>query len=138
MVLLLSLVSPGSQQETQTEQPLVISGPKVIFFSPTKAEVDSIVRDEGLEITDLLDEYEYVTGKVAYYLSAVKIPFEFTDRTVVLIKLSKNRVRRFDRRQVADPVGMILTDGEQEPRLVVGPQEDPQLISEVNGFFHIE
>ena len=138
IIALFGVATMGIWQQPAVENPLVVTGAKVIFFAPMKAEVDSIVANEGLEITDVLDDYDFATGKVAYYLTSLKIPCAFTDRQVILFKLSHNRVRRFDRRLIADPMGMILTDGEQEPRLIAGPREEPQLISEINTFFHIE
>ena len=68
----------------------------------------------------------------------ITIGVEFTESRVILVKLSRNRVRRIDRNHLTDPVGMVLTDGEQEPRLIAGPRDDAQLISEINSFFHID
>jgi len=134
--LLLSAIRP--LQSGPTEQPLVVTGPKVIFFHPTKTEVDSVIRNGGLEITDILDDYDFASGRAAYYLSMITIGVEFTESRVILVKLSRNRVRRIDRNHLTDPVGMVLTDGEQEPRLIAGPRDDAQLISEINSFFHID
>jgi hypothetical protein len=136
--LILFMSPPFSRQETVESQTLIISGPKVIFFTPTKAEVDSVMQLEGAEIADVVDEYNYAAGKAAYYLSIVKIPAVFTTSQIVVFKLARNRVLRFDRRKISDPVGMILSDGDQEPRLIAGPREDSQLVSEINRFFHIQ
>jgi hypothetical protein len=134
------LLTVGSYQigANQGEQPpLQVSGPKVVFFGPTRPERDSIAAMDGLEVDDVLDDFNYYTGKVAVYLSGQKIPFEFTTSTIILVRVDKGKFRTFDRKEVHELVGMILTDGIQEPQLVRGAGTERDLIAEIVEFFHL-
>jgi hypothetical protein len=134
------LLTTGSGQigEKQSEQtPLQVSGARVVFFGPTRPERDSIAAMDGLEVDDVLDDFNYYTGKVAVYLSGQKIPFEFTTSTIILVRVDKSKFRTFDRKEVPELVGMILTDGIQEPRLVRGAGTERDLIAEIVEFFHL-
>lgn len=138
VTLFLSLpFTMGVRQQTD-QSPLVITGAKVVFFTPTQAERDSIVQQEGLEIDDIIDDYNLSSGKAAVYLGTLKVPVEYSSSRWIIFRLGKKSVRQFDRKVVPDVVGMILSDGVQVPRLIGGPREPQQLISEINEFFHIK
>jgi hypothetical protein len=108
-----------------------------VFFGPSRAERDSIARDEGLEIDDLLDDFNYNAGKAAVYLSRAGIPSEFTESRIVIVKTGGAQFRTFDRKSIPDPVGMVLTDGFHEPRVVPGRGTDRDLLIEIKDYFHL-
>jgi hypothetical protein len=56
---------------------------------------------------------------------------------VVIVKTGTAKFRTFDRRSIQEPVGMILTDGVHEPRLVPGRGTDRDLILEISEYFHL-
>lgn len=138
IVALLSLLPLLNAQTRVDEAQLRITGPAVVFFGPSQADRDSIARGEGLEIDDILDDFNYTTGKVAVYLSSQRIPVHFTTDPRVLITLQGSRSRTFERRTIPDIVGMILTDGTAEPRVLPGIQTDRELIAEIDTFFHLQ
>jgi len=117
--------------------PLYVSGVRVVFFGPSRAERDSIAADEGLEIDDLLDDFNLNAGKAAVFLSREGIPTEFTESRFIIVKTGTGQTRTFDRRSIPDPVGMILTDGFHEPRVVPGRGTDRDLLIEIREYFHL-
>ena len=138
-IVSLSLVAAGqcAGQEKNDVSATALQGPGVVFFGPTKAEGDSIARAEGMDIADMLDEFDLASGKTAVYLGSKKIPYQFTTKRSILVKVSSGKVWRFDRKAIPDLVGMILSDGVQEPRSVSGSGEANALIHQVNDFFRI-
>ncbi len=118
-------------------EPMRVSGVRVVFFGPSRAERDSIARDEGLEIDDLLDDFNYNAGKAAVFLNRAGIPSEFTESRLVIVNKGGGQFRTFDRKSIPDPVGMILTDGFHEPRVVPGRGTDRDLLIEIRDYFHL-
>ncbi len=109
----------------------------VVFFGITEAERDSIARNEGLEIDDVVDDFNYYTGRVAAYLNRENIRVDFTDKPVIVVKVGRSATRNIDRTKIPELMGMILTDGSHEPRVVPGVETDQELISEIESFFHM-
>jgi len=132
------LLSVTASAEAQTAgAPLEVSGVRVVFFGPSRAERDSIVQNEGLEIDDIIDDFNLSAGKTAVYLGRWKIASEFTDCRTVIVRTGPATYRTFDRRSIPDPVGMILTDGLHEPRVVPGRGSDRDLILQIDEYFHL-
>ena len=136
-MILLPFILPVSAFAQMTAGPLMVSGPRVVFFGPSHAERDSVARDEGLEIDDLLDDFNYYAGKAVVFLNRAGIPSEFTDCRTVVVKAGTSAPRTFDRKSIQDPVGMILTDGVHEPRIVPGAGTDRDLILQIKEYFHL-
>jgi hypothetical protein len=132
-VLIPAQVSPQPVEAKSLE----VSGVRIILFGPTRAERDSIAQGEGFEIDDVLDEFALASGKVAVYAATLKIPVVTTESTQIHVRLDRGRVRPFDRKGFSGLVGMILTDGIQEPRLVPGGGSGRELITAIQEFFHI-
>jgi len=117
---------------------LQVTGTGVVFFGPTQAERDSIIRTEGLEAAQVFDDYDYVAGKSASYLKGLGIVVEFTTSPAVLVKIGDQGIRVYERKKLADYVGVILTDGLQEPRLLLGVATDEELVAEFKDFFQLK
>lgn len=115
---------------------LQVTGPKVVFFGPTRAERDSIIRAEGVEVGAIFDDFDYYTAKANTYLKNRGVPTEFSTQTVIMVKIGDRGLRKIDRKTIPDFLGVILTDGVQEPRLLQGIATDEELIGEINEFFH--
>ena len=136
--LFLLLVLAPSFAVTQTpDAPLRVNGLRAVFFAPSRAERDSIARGEGLEIDDVMDDFNFYAGKAVVFLNHAGIPAEFTDSRIVIVKIGTAGFRTFDRRSMPDPVGMILTDGVHEPRVIPGQGTDRDLILQIREYFHL-
>jgi hypothetical protein len=132
------ILAPFLASAQSAELPLRIAGPCVVFFGPSHAERDSIARDEGLEIDDIMDDFNYYVGKVAVSLAQMRIPSESTDSRFISVKVGASTLRTFDRRTIPDPVGMILTDGLHEPQLVPGRGTDRDLLIQIKAYFRLD
>ena len=137
MIPLLLFVGASVAAAQASDAPLRVSGVRVVFFGPARAERDSLAQAEGFEIDDLLDDFNLYAGKTAVFLSRTGIPSEFTESRTVIVKVGTATFRTLDRRSIPDPVGMILTDGFHEPRVVPGRGTDRDLILEIREYFHL-
>jgi hypothetical protein len=136
-LFLLLFVVPSFASGQAADAPLRVRGPCVVFFGPSRAERDSIARSEGLEIDDVVDDFNYYAGKTAVFLSRAAIPAEFTESRTVVVMTGAATSRTIDRRTIEDPVGMILTDGVHEPRIVPGGGTDRDLMVQISEYFHL-
>jgi len=135
-LLTLILLQTTQMQTGQSE--LQVTGTKVLFFGPTQAERDSVIRTEGIEAGAAFDDFDYYTAKATAYLKGRRIPAEFTTRTSILVRIGEHGIRKIDRKKIPDFIGVILTDGVQEPRLIQGIATDEELIGEINDFFRLK
>jgi hypothetical protein len=114
-----------------------VNGVHVVFFGPSRAEHDSIAASEGLEIDDVLDDFNLYAGKVAVFLRRTGISAESTESRLIIVKIGASTYRTIDRRSLEDPVGMILSDGVHEPRIVPGRGTDRDLILQIREYYHL-
>lgn len=135
LVTLLPFQRGTGPQDTQRAP---INGPAIIFFEPPKAEGDSLVQLSGVELADVFDDFDLSAGKAAVYAKRLGVPVHFVTDPVIFVNLSNAKVRTFERRSIFEHIGMILTDGHQEPRLVPGVTDERRLLVEINEFFQIK
>jgi len=121
----------------QPDQPLVVSGPCVVFFSPTRAERDSIAAGEGLEVDDLLDDFNLSAGKTAVFLSRYRIRTEFTEARTIIFRNAGGAARTFERGSVPDPVGLLMSDGVNAPRFIPGRGTERDFIIAASEYFRL-
>ena len=135
--LFLLQLQAGRQLPTPNLE-IQVNGPRVVFFEPSTAEQDSIVRAEGLEIGELFDEFGSNAGRASVFLNGHKIPVQFTSSAVILLKVGKEVVRRIERKSIPEMVGTILINSGVEPRLIQGLATDEELIGEFSDFFQLK
>jgi hypothetical protein len=121
-----------------TQQPLVVTGAKVVFFSPVQNERDSIVRTEGMESARLFDDFDYYSGKVSAYLKRRGVGVIMTSAPVIVVQFGEKSTRTIERNKLTDFLGVVLTDGVQEPKLFLGVASDEELIPECSQYFRLK
>jgi hypothetical protein len=134
--LALSLIIPLQTVPPRPSGPP--EGPRVVFYSPTMAERDSIIRLEGIDIAQLLDDFDYYAGRGSSFLRQHRIRAEFTSDTLIPVRGREARIRLLERAKLEDIFGAILTDGIQEPRVLPGVVSDEEFIAEVRSFYRLK
>ena len=132
----LSLILPI--QTGPAVPPLPPVGPRVVFYSPTMAERDSIIRLEGTDIAQLLDVFDYFAGRASSYLRLNRIRAEFTSDPLIPVRAREARIRIVERGKLEDIFGAILTDGIQEPRVLSGVVNEEEFTAEVRSFYRLK
>ena len=115
-----------------------VTGPKVLFFEPTQVERDSIIRVDGMEMAQLFDDFDYNAARASGFVKARGIPVQVTSNPELMVRLETGVIRKFERKFFADVVGVLLTDGVQEPRLLPGMLTEEELIAEFTSFFRLQ
>ena len=136
ILLALSLILPLQTGPIRPSPPP--AGPRVIFYSPTMAERDSIIRIEGPDIAQLLDDFDYYTGRAGSYLRQNMIRAEFTSDPLISRRGREARIRILERVKLEDFFGAILTDGVQEPRVLPGVVNEDEFVAEVRTFYRLK
>ena len=134
----LSLLTPAEHQVPSAKLEIQVTGPRVVFFEPSSAEQDSIVRVIGAETGEVFDDFDYNAGKASVFLNARKIPVQFTSSPTIILKVGKTVVRQFDRQNMPEMVGVILINRNIEPRLIQGVATEEELIGEFVDFFQLK
>jgi hypothetical protein len=136
VLVALSLILP--LQTGPTRPSLPPAGPRVVFYSPTTAERDSIIRLEGTDIAQLLDDFDYYAGRASSFLRKNRIRAEFTSDPLISMRARESRIRFVERGTLEDIVGAILTDGIQEPRVLSGVVSEEEFTAEVRSFYRLK
>jgi len=110
----------------------------VIFYSPTMAERDSIIRLEGPDIAQLLDDFDYYAGRGGSFLRHNGIRAEFTSDPLIPVRAREARIRLVERGKLEDIFGALLTDGVQEPRVLSGVVNEEEFVAEVRSFYRLK
>jgi hypothetical protein len=114
------------------------AGPRVIFYSPAPAERDSIIRLEGTDIAQLLDDFDYYAGRASSFLRQNRIRAEFTSDPLIPVRAREARTRLVERGKLEDIFGAILTDGIQEPRVLSGVVNEEEFAAEVRSYYRLK
>ncbi len=135
ILLLFVLLSPWPQGSAPEPGVVELKGPVVLFYGPTREERDSLAAAEGLEIDDVLDDFNLSSGQTAVYLSSKSIPYRSSMSRVFVVHLKNAGTRRIERLNIPGPVGLLLSDGLQRVSVVPGEQTSREMISQINEFF---
>lgn len=136
ILLALSLILP--LQSGPTRPSLPPAGPRVIFYSPTMTERDSIIRVEGTDIAQLLDDFDYYAGRASSFLRQNRIRAEFTSDPLIPVRTRDARIRLVERVKLEDIVGTVMSDGIQEPRVLPGVLAEDEFVAEVRRFYPLQ
>jgi hypothetical protein len=138
LIAVLPFAAPQIAKSPANPPALVVTGPRVVFFGPEQTERDSIIHVEGIDAGQVFDDFDYYSGKVGSYLKRRGVGVIITTSPVIVVQFGDKLVRAIERKKLQDFVGIILTDGVQEPRLYLGVSSDEELVSECAQFFKLK
>jgi hypothetical protein len=133
--LLLMAGSGFAQPNEANTDTLYVSGKAVVFFGPSQAEYLSLTDQEKDAIDEALYDFYHYRLKVLPYLKANTIKEFSTAKLKIQIRLNATENIIFHRETFDDVVGLIMTDGQQQPSIFLGPATDAELISMFEAFF---
>ncbi len=114
---------------------LSVSGKAVVFFGPSQPEYLSMTDPEKNAIDEALYDFYHYRSKVLDYLKANNIQEFSTAKREIHVQLNGTGRIILKRRNLNHVVGVIMTDGQQTPRIFLGPATDANLISMFVEFF---
>ena len=138
ILVLLIMGVPAFAGQTEThEDAFRVSGKAVVFFGPSSAEYLSMSDKEKDKIDQLLYDFYHHRGRVLPFLELNAIEGSSTDRAKILIELDDNKSIIYDRKDLGQVVGLIMTDGHQEPKVFLGAPTDSQIIDMCYKYFDL-
>ena len=138
LAFFISLVSFTSYAQ-ESAQPGVAkyAGRVVGFFEPSQADYDSLAKDDGAWIDEVLSDFQFNAEKILPFLKEHGISSDITSANFVEIAWS-NQMFRFDRHKGDQGVGMIMSDGIHLPLFLYGVHTDDGLKEEFVKYFRIK
>ena len=122
----------------QIESPsdtLFVKGKAVIFFEFTETEYDSLLKDEESELVEVISDFYYYRDKVIPDLKEEGISSIISDHEYFKILLDDGRKIIYERKQFEYEIGIIFTNGKQEPKVNLGVRTDVGLWQAIKEFF---
>jgi hypothetical protein len=137
MILLVVAIPVGWGQSTAVEDTLYVSGKAVVFFGLSQSEYLAMTHEQKDAIDEELYDFYHNRGEVSPFLASNAIEAISTARLNIQVQLEGNQSITYFRRDFDRVVGLILTDGRQEPLVLLGPAAVSDLIAQFEEFFGI-
>jgi len=138
-IILLVMASPVfSEQGATGEDTLSVSGKAVIFFGPSQSEYLSMTDQEKDAIDEELYDFYYYRNKVLPFLASNAIQEFSTARRQIEIQLDDSQNLSYFRKDFGRLMGVILTDGRQAPKILLGAVAKTELIFLLEEYFGLQ
>ena len=137
MILLIVAAPVVSAPAADAEDTQYVSGKAVVFFGPSQAEYLAMSHEQKDAVDEELYDFFHNRGEVSAFLAENSIQQISTGRLKIQIQLDGNKSIAFLRRDFDRVVGLILTDGRQEPLVLLGAVAVSDLLSEFEDYFGI-
>lgn len=126
-----------AEEEANAEDTLYVSGRAVIFFGPWQSEYLSMADEQKDAIGEELYEFYHNRGEVSSFLASNGIQVISTSRIKIQVRLEGNQSITYFLKDFDHPMGLILTDGWQEPIILPGAIAVSDMIAEFEDFFSL-
>lgn len=137
MLLLMTAPVPAVQGEN-IENNFSISGRAVVFFGPTWDEYIALTDQDKDAIDEELYDFAHNRSVVRPYLEANGIRETFTSSENIRIQIDSGEVLTYFRSELNHIFGLIMTDGQNEPRVFLGAATPPELKSMFQAYFGLQ
>ena len=134
-LILVIMAVPVWAQQAIVEDTLVVTGAAVVFFGPSSAEYLAMTHEEKDAIDEELYDFLYYRKKVLPFLKESDIQEFLTALPEIEIQLTGAQRLIYTRRDFNHVVGLIMTDGENEPEVVLGAVPQSELIGKIEAYF---
>lgn len=138
LVLFILAVYAFADQSGNDKDTLYIGGKAVVFFGPSQAEYVSMTDQQKDAIDEDLYNFYHYRGKVLSYLELNEIQEFQTAKSKIEIQLDGNESVIYRRKDMGHVVGIIMTDPQQEPKVLIGVYNNSALISTFEEYFGLE
>ena len=138
-MILLIMTTPGfSEQGATSEDTLYVRGKAVVFFGPSQSDYLSMTDQEKDAIDEELYDFYYYRKKVLPFLASNAIQEFSTARRQIEIQLDDSQSLSYFRNDFGRLMGVILTDGRQAPKILLGAVTKKELIFLIEEYFGLQ
>jgi hypothetical protein len=115
----------------------VITGKSIVFCGLSKAECDSLFKDEELGVKNVMLEFLKSWNRVTDFFRQTDVKVEPDTCRIIPVAMANAKYLMYDRTKFKHLVGVIMTDGKQEPRVFSGVGEAEDIIAEAKRFYKV-
>jgi hypothetical protein len=137
LILLFMAASVLAEQGGKVAKSIYISGRAVVFFAPSWDEYVALPEKDKHAIDQELYDFAHSQRQVLSYLDANGIQGISTASQNIQIQIAPNEVIYYFRSDFDYPFGLILTDGQNEPKVFLGAANESELKSMFAEFFSL-
>ena len=135
LFILIMLAAPVGAQQGAVETTLVVDGMAVVFFGPSNDEYLAMTHEEKDAIDEELYDFLHYRKKALPFLKENAIQEFLTALPKIEIRLAGAQSLIFTRRDFNRVVGLIMTDGKNEPEVFLGAATQAELIGMFENYF---
>ena len=137
-ILLLMAASVTAEQGGKDAKSIYVSGRAVVFFAPSWDEYVALPEKDKDAIDEELYDFAHSQLRVLSYLEANGIQGISTASQNIQIQIAPNEVIYYLRSDFDYPFGLIMTDGQNEPKIFMGAASESELKSMFAEFFSLQ
>lgn len=127
----------GAQACPEREK-LRIPGKAVVFFSLSQGEYDLLSAEDQEAYTELLSDFYTYSGKIGKYLDQQHIAHILTGSRYIEVKSIGKKIYCYDKKVSEDEVGMILTNGRKQPKIISGVIVETEALPIIRKYFSLK
>jgi hypothetical protein len=135
MILLFVAIPVCRGQSFVDGDTLYVRGKAVVFFGPSQSEYLTMTDQEKDAIDEELYDFYYYRKKVLPFFASNGIQEFSTARRQIEIQLDNSESISYFRKNFGRRMGVILTDGLQAPKIVLGAVSKTELIFLIEEYF---
>lgn len=114
-----------------------VSGRVVVFYAISQMQLDSLSQDDREAYTELLSDFYEYSGRFGRYLDKQGIKHILTGSRYIEAKAGK-KTYCYDKTKLEEDVGVILTDGKKQPKVVPGLFTDLEITPVVDEYYSLK
>jgi hypothetical protein len=138
LILLFAAATVAGGQDGDVANTISISGKAVVFFGPSWDEYVALPEKDKNAINADLYDFAHSRLLVLSYLEANGIQGISTASPNIQVQIEPNEVITYNRYDFDHPFGLIMTDGQNEPKIFLGAASESELKSMFAEFFGLQ
>ena len=109
----------------------------MVFFTPGPNELNKLALDKATEegLDQAVGDFAYYASLISDSLRSTKIPVHFTNTRHLVFKAGLHTFT-IDRRLTGSPIGLILYNGREAPKVLPGMRTHLSLMSSISDYFY--
>lgn len=120
---------PGKSQET-----VIVTGRMVVFYALSQTQLDLLSQDDQEAYNELLSDFYEYTGRLGPYLDKHGIKHILTGSRYIEVKAGR-KTHCYDKTKFEEEVGVILSDGRKQPKVIPGLFTDSEVVSTIAKYY---
>lgn len=123
---------PGKNKDTAR-----VEGRVTIFYALSQAELDSLSPEDQEAYNELLSDFYEYAGRLGRNLDKHGIKHILTGSRYVEVKAGR-KTYCYDKTKLEEEVGVILSDGRRQPKVIPGLFTDEEIMPTVTNYYSLK